>query len=255
MITRLDELRVVLVRTTHPGNIGGVARAMRNMALSDLALVSPGIFPDEAADARAAGAENLLRSARVCETLGEAIADRDLVIGTSARSRSLPWPSLTPRELARLLVFDEPRSRPAILFGPERNGLSNAEVDRCQYLLAIPVEPEFPSLNLACAVQVIAYEIRLAWLEAQHAEAPPSMAIEATAAEQASSVELAHLFAHLEQVLVEVAFIRSRPAERLLRRIIRLLQRARLTQEEVNILRGVLTAVQRAVARARAGNT
>ena len=154
--------RIVLVGTTHPGNIGAVARAMKNMGLADLALVNPRYFPDKEATARASGAEDLLENATVVDTLAEAIADCVYVAGASARSRAINWPSLDARDCAARLL-DQGRKGPvAAVFGPEKSGLSNSDLDHCDTLLTIPTNPEFSSLNLAMAVQVVTYELRLA---------------------------------------------------------------------------------------------
>ena len=158
-------VKIVLVGTTHPGNIGATARAMKNMGLSDLALVRPKFFPHEDAEARASGADDLLQSAQVVESLDEALADCSYVAGTSARSRTIGWPTMAPRECAERLVAESRQGCPAIVFGPEKSGLTNDDLDRCHTLLRIPTNPDFSSLNLAMAVQVLTYELRVAAME------------------------------------------------------------------------------------------
>jgi len=231
----LDCLRIVLVQPTHPGNIGGVARAMKNMALETLWLVSPPDFTGQGAVARAAGAIDVLERARVCATLDEALSDCTLVIGTSARDRRIPWPSLSAQEAAERLVAEAVTGKVALVFGRERTGLTNEELDRCHFLVNIPANPDFSSLNLACAVQVLAYEIMLA--RTAESRAP-------IAAERASNEDLARLYEHLESVLVEIDFLDPANPRKLMRRLIRLFNRAGLDQNELNILRGILTAVQ-----------
>ena len=158
-------IRIVLVGTTHPGNIGAVARAMKNMGLSELHLVRPKYFPHEEATARASGADDVLEHARVHQTLADAVEDCVYVAGTSARTRALSWPTLAPAECAQKLLTDASRGPVAAVFGPEKNGLCNEDMDLCDSLMTIPTDPDFSSLNLAMAVQVLSYEIRRATAE------------------------------------------------------------------------------------------
>jgi TrmH family RNA methyltransferase len=230
-------IRIVLVDTNHPGNIGAAARAMKNMGLEELCLVRPKRFPDPEAYARASGADDLLDAARVYETLADAIADCGLVVGTSARQRHLPWDLVEPRDCAHTIVQAARSGRAAVLFGPERTGLTNAELARCNLLVTIPTSPRYSSLNLAMAVQVIAYEL---WLH-MRPEAPPPPPREVPLA---TAKEMAQLYAHIEQVLEEIDFRDRTGGGHLMARIRRLFNRAQLDQNEVNILRGVLTAVQ-----------
>ncbi|HEX5787293.1 MAG TPA: RNA methyltransferase [Woeseiaceae bacterium] len=229
--------RIVLVGTTHPGNIGAVARAVKNMGLDDLALVSPRYFPHDEANARASGADDLLARARVFDTLGDAVADCVFVAGASARTRAIGWPTLTAREAAARLV-SEARSGPvAVVFGPEKAGLSNADLDTCDALLSIPANPGFSSLNLAMAVQVVTYEIRVAsglTVAAPPAEAPP-----------ATNGEMEHFYAHLERTLLATGFLDPDNPRLLMRRLRRLFAKARPDQNELNILRGILASVDR----------
>ncbi|MFL6651385.1 MAG: RNA methyltransferase, partial [Sulfurifustaceae bacterium] len=152
-------IRVVLVRPSHPGNVGGVARAMKNMGLDQLRLVAPSSYPSPEAEARAADAADILARAVVCAELDEAIGTCHFIVGTTARSRRIEWPALNPADAAARLLQEAERGPVAVLFGHERTGLTNAELDRCHALVSIPANPEYPSLNLVCAVQIIAYEI------------------------------------------------------------------------------------------------
>ena len=242
-------IRIVLVGTTHPGNIGAVARGMKNMGLSDLALVRPRYFPHEEATARASGAHDLLDDARVFETLEEAIADCVYVAAASARSRSINWPCLDCRDAAARLVEESAGGSVAAVFGPEKTGLSNADLDHCDTLLAIPADPDFSSLNLAMAVQVLTYEIRAARAfratrASRTARTGKQTEYEADAP-LATSEELEHFYSHLEQVLTDVQFLDPDNPRYLMRRLRRLFIRARPDKNELNILHGVLTAVDR----------
>lgn len=234
----LSHVRMVMIGTTHPGNIGAAARAMKNMGLTDLALVNPKTYPSEQAVARAAGALDLLEHARVCQTLDEAIADCQQVIGASARRRSIPWPQIDPRGCAERVAGSNLRT--AILFGREHSGLSNEELERCHYLLHIPCNPEFSSLNVAAALQVISYELFLASQRVDDGEAPPVRSFQATGEQMES------FFGHLDTVLRDIRFIHPTKHETsILRRLRRIFNRAQLEQEEVHLLRGILSAVQR----------
>jgi len=232
----LKNLRVVLVNTTHPGNIGASARAMKTMGLEDLALVNPQGFPCAEATARAAGADDILYRARVRESLDQALAGCGLVVGSSARRRDLASPVLDPRACAALVAGHSSQAPVALLFGQERTGLTNAELDRCHAYVQIPTEASFGSLNLAAAVQVLCYEMRM-WLSTGAvADAPDSPL--------APAEEMARFYIHLEEVLVALGFLDPAKPRRLMRRLRRLFNRARLEDNEVNILRGILGAVQ-----------
>jgi len=244
----LNRIRIVLVQPSHGGNIGGCARAMKNMDLTRLVLVAPENFPGEEASARAAGADDVLAQAQVCATLDEAIADCHLVIGTSARERRIAWPMLAPDEAARRLVTAAGQEV-AVLFGRERTGLTNDELDRCQILVNIPANPEFSSLNLVCAVQVIAYEIR-------RAAETSDVAVSTSAAEMlgeplATSAEIQRFYQHLDQVMVASGFLDPKNPRLLTRRIRRLFNRVEMTSNEVNILRGILSAVTQSEAKTK----
>jgi len=232
----LVNVRIILVGTTHPGNIGAAARAMKNMGITDLMLVNPRYFPHADATARASGAEDVLASARVVDSLSEALDDCTYAAGASARSRSIEWPSMAPRECAARLVQEPAASKVAIVFGPEKSGLRNDDLDRCNALLTIPTDPSFSSLNIAMAVQVICYELRLARTDAPtpaDPEAPP-----------ATSKELEHFYEHLEDVLTRTGFLDPENPRHLMRRLRRLFTKAEPDKNEINILRGILTAVE-----------
>lgn len=240
-----DHIRIVLVNTTHPGNIGGVARAMKNMGISDLCLVEPKCFPHPDADARASGATDILERARVVATLDEAIADCGLVFGTSARQRHIPWPLVNPRELAAIAAPLAGKAKVAVIFGREDRGLTNEELQRCHHHVHIPAVESFSSLNIAAAVQVITYELRMAALELEPLQRPQwGTEWDIELAEQR---ELELMFDHLERTLVEVEFLDPDNPRQLMPRLRRLFQRAVPDKVEVNVLRGILTAVQRRI--------
>ncbi|MDZ7683891.1 MAG: tRNA (cytosine(32)/uridine(32)-2'-O)-methyltransferase TrmJ [Gammaproteobacteria bacterium] len=233
-------VRIVLVETSHPGNIGAAARAMKNMGLSRLILVSPLDFPNEQAVWRAASASDVVESAFVVDTVAEAIADCQLVIGTSARDRRIPWPLLEPRECGEKVTSEAGAgAEVAILFGREARGLKNEELQQCHYHVNIPTAEAYSSLNLAMAVQVIAYEILLA---GRSGKPEPTWDMDYASAE---AVE--HLFNHLERTLVEVGFHDPQNPRQLMTRLRRLLNRVRLDTMEVNILRGFLTAIEKRI--------
>ena len=230
-------IRIVLVGTTHPGNIGAAARAMKNMGVTELALVNPRYFPDKEATARASGAEDLLDRAVVVDSLADAVSDCVYVAGASARSRAINWPCMNARDCAAKLIEESSQGPAAAVFGPEKSGLSNADLDHCDTLLTIPSNPEFSSLNLAMAVQVLTYELRAADVPARppyEPDAPP-----------ATKEELEHIYVHLERVLTDVEFLDPDNPRHLMRRLRRLFIRSKPDRNEVNILRGILSAVDR----------
>lgn len=247
----LDRVRIVLIGTSHPGNIGGTARAMYNMGLSDLALVAPRCEPLTADTvSRASGADHLVHGAQTVETLEEAVTDCTLVVGASARSRTLPWPMTSPRALAESLPTElaPPTARVALVFGREDSGLSNSELQRCHAHVTIPANPDFSSLNLATAVQVLAYECRLAWLAIEDmAEDTPNEALGREPL--ASHQELEHYFTHLERALITIGFHNPARPRQLMARLRRLILRSRPERMELNILRGILTATEQEVKR------
>jgi len=245
----LNHIRIVLVQPSHGGNIGGCARAMKNMGLTRLVLVAPEEFPGEEASARAAGADDVLVQAQLCTTLDEAIADCHLVIGASARERRIAWPRLAPDEAARKMVAVAGEQEVAVLFGRERTGLSNDELDRCQILVNIPANPEFSSLNLVCAVQLIAYEIRRAVGTGD--ATVPTTAADMLGEPLATRAEVQRFYQHLDRVMVETGFLDPDNPRLLRRRIMRLFNRVELTSNEVNILRGILSAATQTVPKAK----
>ncbi len=232
-----SNVRIVLVNTTHPGNIGAVARAMKNMGLRELYLVDPRIYPSAEATARASGADDVLAEAVVCADLNQAIEDCPLVIGASARQRAIECPRLGPRECVAMIAERAGAGPVAVVFGREHSGLSNAELDLCHFQLAIPVDPGFTSLNLAAAVQIFAYEHFLA-------RAGAGQGVSAEAGTAVSAAEMERFYQHLEQVMIEIGFLDPARPRHLMRRLRRLYNRARPDQNEMNILRGILTAVQ-----------
>ena len=238
----LRQIRVVLVGTTHPGNIGGAARAMKAMGLRRLCLVRPERFPCAEATARASGADDLLAGAVVCDSLAEAVADCHLVIGTTARERRLPWPLLDPRGCGELALGEAAGGREvALVFGREHSGLSNEELDLCQRAVRIPTDPGFSSLNLAAAVQVLCYELRMA------AGVPERKGIAGRQERRvppATREELDALHHHLINAMTAVGFFDPDQPRQLPRRLARLLAKADLDHNEVQILRGFLAAVE-----------
>ncbi len=236
--TRLGRIRFVLVETTHTGNMGAVARAMKTMGLSRLELVRPKQRPDAEALARASGADDLLERAGVHEDLTGALTGCRMVIGASARLRTIEWPVLSPADAARRLIDEAASGDVALLLGRESSGLTNAELSRCQYLVHIPTNPEFRSLNVASAAQVLAYEVRRTWLE------PAGARSDETPRDLATAEELDGLHAHLAEAIRDLGFSDPAQSKKLLMRLRRLFNRARLDRVELNILRGILSAAQ-----------
>jgi tRNA (cytidine32/uridine32-2'-O)-methyltransferase len=229
-----DNIRIVLVNPSHPGNIGSSARAMKTMGLSKLYLVEPEVFPHLKANALAVGAVDVLENAVVVDNLDDAIHDCELVVGTSTRNRKIPWPILTPREFAEK-VNGTP-AKIAILFGREQAGLTNEELQRCHFHIQIPSDPDYSSLNLAAAVQVIAYELRAATAYATPLANEWDFPF-------ASAQQMESFYEHLEKVLIEINFHDPESPRQLMTRLRRLFHRARPDVMEINILRGVLAAV------------
>jgi tRNA (cytidine32/uridine32-2'-O)-methyltransferase len=241
-------IRVVLVGTTHPGNIGAAARALKNMGLSRLVLVQPKRWPALEALSMAGSALDVIDGVVVVDSLQAALADCHLVIGTSARLRNMPVPLLEPRACAQLVTEQPPGRQTALVFGREASGLSNDELLQCHYHVHIPVSAAYPSLNLAAAVLVLCYELRQAALQrAPDAQAPLAQEWDQEAATQA---ELDGYLAHLEQVLQRLEFNKSGHPEQLYRRLRRLYQRISPDRMEINILRGILAAMEEALDKA-----
>jgi TrmH family RNA methyltransferase len=237
---RLARIRIVLINTTHPGNIGATARAMKVMGLTSLHLVTPKRYPDADATARASGADDLLQHAQVHGSLEDALAGCSLVLGTSARLRSLPMPLLDARRAAEQALVESAGHEVALLFGRERYGLTNEEMQRCHFLVNIPSNPAYSSLNIAQAVQILAYELRVAAMGYAGISVPPPDW------EPVDAEQMERLFEHLEQTLLDIRFLNPRQPRRLMARLRRLFNRARPDQNEINILRGILTATQEA---------
>ncbi len=244
-----DGIEIVLVNTTHPGNIGGVARAMKNMGLARLCLVAPKRFPDPQAVWRAASASDLLQQARVVETLDEAVADSQFIVGTSARDRRIAWPLLDPRGCAsRIGAHADAGERVSVLFGREDRGLTNDELKRCNLHLHIPSAPEYSSLNLAMSVQIVCYELRMLAL----AGSLPTETDAQWDTAFATAANMERFYAHLEQTLTDIGFLNPAAPRQLMPRLRRLYSRVRLDEMELNILRGILTSTQQWVARSGA---
>lgn len=238
----LNKIRVVMIETSHPGNIGAAARAMKTMGLTRLYLVNPQDYPCVEATARAAGADDVLANAVTVESLDDAVSDCTLVMGTSARLRSLRWPVVNPREAA--VDFSEKTvdgEEVALIFGTERTGLTNDEMSRCHKLINIPTNPDYSSLNVASAVQVLSYELRMQGVLSGAVEA-----VEQKPVEYAPNENMEGFYGHLQSVLIDIGFLNADNPGHLMPRMRRLYNRARPTLEEVNILRGILTATQKA---------
>lgn len=263
-----EHFKIVLMRTTHPGNVGAVARAMKNMGLKELILVNPEfnkVLSENEALRRSSGAEDVLGNAVVFNSLDEAISDCHILVGASARNRKMPWPLMNPRDCAQQMVqaFAAPRGdqseyleRPkiAFLFGQEASGLSNEELQRCHYHVNIPAVETFSSLNLAMAVQVICYELRMSFLSLDE-QVQNSLSSILSPADQgwdeplASINEIEGFFDHLEKTLTLTEFYNPENPRQLMTRLRRLFQRIHLDKMEVNILRGILTSIHKTVSK------
>lgn len=235
----LDRVNIVLVEPTHPGNIGASARAMKAMGLERMRLVAPDRFPSAEATARAAGADDVLHQALVVGSIDDALADCGFVLGTTARPRRIEWPVIDAREGAQRVVAESARAPVAVVFGRERSGLTNAEIDRCHALIRIPSAAHFSSLNVAAAVQIVAYEMRIVAF-GERVSTTPSRAQAATAE------EIEGFYRHLEATLVGIGYLDPAAPKLLMRRLRRLFSKSEPDRAEINILRGILTAVDRA---------
>ena len=243
LVLMFSNIRIVLVETSHPGNIGGVARAMKNMCLENLYLVNPLSFPHADASSRASGADDVLGKTTVCQSLDEALQECNLVLGASARSqRYISWPQVDTRQCGELVASSAHKEQVAIVFGRENSGLSNEELERCHYLVHIPCNPAFSSLNIAAAVQVICSEIFHAVRQGNEVE-------EGDETEYATASDMDGFYSHLEQTLIEIEFLNPEHPHKLMRRLRRLFNRARLNKNEWNILRGILTEVNKQTAK------
>lgn len=231
-MSRFDNIRVVLVEPSHPGNIGGAARALKTMGLSHLAVVNPGRFPDPQAEWRAAGAQDVLEAIDVFSSVEAAIADCHWVVGTSTRQRRIPWPIMSAEEVAADLLSKAEATRIAILFGREASGLTNDELQKCHCHLQIPANPEYSSLNLAMAVQVVSYEL---CKQAESASVAPSWD-----RPLATIAQVEGLLEHLQTTLVDSDFLDPANPGQTMTRLRRLFTRLDLDDTEVQMLRGIL---------------
>lgn len=248
MAVSLSQIKIVLVETSHPGNIGAVARAMKTMAMDKLCLVNPKLFPSPDATARASGADDVLTNALIFKTLPEAIADCQLVLGASARCRTISWPELTPRECAEKVMSHEPCDNVAIVFGRENSGLKNHELDLCHYLLRIPCNSDYSSLNIAAAVQVICYELFVA------AGVQKSVEIgDKGESPLAMNEQMESFYSHLQQALVDIGFMQPGKSKSIMRRLRRIYNRIQLDTKELDILRGILKMSQGNIANQKRG--
>ena len=240
----LDKIRIVLVNTSHTGNIGSVARAMKTMGFSKLYLVDPVNPVDSHASALAAGATDVLGNAVVVDTLQEAIADCNTVIGTSARSRTLSWPMVDPVECGeKLLSGTTQEGDVALVFGRENSGLTNEELQLCNYHVCIAANPEYSSLNLAMAVQTLCYETRMRYLAKSEQE------VEQDDTTYPSSEQMELFYKHLESTLSDTGFVIKQHPGQVMTKLRRLFNRARPEEQELNILRGILTSIDKSIAK------
>ena len=235
----LNSVKVVLVGTTHPGNIGATARAMKNMGILDLALVEPKEFPSDVATFRSKAAKDILEKASVHTSLEEAISECELVVGTSARGRTVPWPVLNPREAAEEMHKSSLNGKVAIVFGREDRGLTNEELGLCNFHVHIPSDPEYSSLNLSQAVQILAYEIRLSYLQDRHVNK------EYWDVELANNEQTERLINHMDELMQEVDFYDVEKPRKLLVRVRRFFKRSKIDVMEANIFRGLFASIQK----------
>lgn len=240
----LGRIRIVLSHTSHPGNIGAAARAMKTMGLSRLTLINPKKYPDAEASSRAAGADDILAAATVCSNLDEALAGTVFAMAVTARHRNLGPERLLAREAAPEILAQAGEGDVALLFGNETSGLSNEDVQRCQRTVSIPSNPDFSSLNLGAAVQLLAYELRLAVFDGR----PPVLTKAVPfASPPATNDDIERFHAHLEQVMVATGFLDPQQPKRLMPKLRRLFGRVELERDEINILRGILDAVEKKI--------
>ncbi|MCF6189651.1 MAG: tRNA (cytosine(32)/uridine(32)-2'-O)-methyltransferase TrmJ [Cocleimonas sp.] len=241
-INSLANIRIVLIQTSHPGNIGSAARAMKTMGLSELYLVNPKSFPDEQANTMSSSATDILENVVVVESLQGALIDCRLVVGTSARhERSLAWDILEPRECAEQLVKQAQTAKVAVVFGRESSGLTNDELALCHHLVHIPTNPDYSSLNLASAVQILSYECRLALLTRLDGAANKVSGEDITE-EVVTADAMESYYKHLELAMIESKFLDPENPKHLMTRLRRLYGRVNLTPSELNILRGMLSS-------------
>ncbi len=237
----LDSVRIVLVNTSDCRNIGSAARAMKTMGLKNLVLVDPIEMPNGQAQALAAGATDVLADLTVVDTLEEAVKDCGLVVGTSARSRTLPWPMLEPRSCGKKMIEEAPEYPVALVFGRESSGLTNDELQLCHFHVQIPANPEYSSLNLAMAVQTLSYEVRMAFLAKENAKY-----VEKDDVEYPVVDETERMFEHFEKALKATGFIVPSHPGLVMTKLRRFLNRARPDVKEVKMMRGILASVEKA---------
>ncbi len=243
-LPHMDNVRIVLVNTSHPGNIGATARAMKNMGLRHLTLVDPMDFPSDVATWRAVSGADILERATVVPDLASAVADCGLVVAASARSRRMPWPMMSPRDCGQQMAREAAQNQVALVLGREDKGLKNEELQLAHYHVQIPADEEYSSLNLAAAATVLMYEVRMAFL---------ALAQETSREEndywdvpRATGEQMEHFYRHLEKVLIDLDFHDPENPRLLMPRLRRLFGRIRVDQMENNILRGILTHVEQA---------
>lgn len=239
---KFSSIRVILVGTTHPGNIGSTARAMKTMGFASLYLVDPKAFPHPKAHEMAAGADDVLDTVKVFDSLDEALEGCQLILGTSARPRGISLPGLVPSEAAQLIYDKSDHTQIALVFGREHSGLTNEELLKCHYHINIPSNPEYSSLNLAQAVQIIVYELRMKLLA-------PKAKVALHQDEKAAAEEIEQFYTHLKEVFVQINFLKEATPRRLMQRVRRLFNRVELEKMEVNLLRGMLSQVQKSLNR------
>ncbi|GLO60030.1 tRNA (cytidine/uridine-2'-O-)-methyltransferase TrmJ [Vibrio sp. MACH09] len=237
----LNNVKVILVGTSHPGNIGSAARAMKVMGLNQLVLVDPQCEVDEQTVALAAGAADIAQNATVVATLEDAIGDCGLVVGSSARSRTLEWPMLEPRECGEKFAIEGEQHPVALVFGRERTGLTNDELQSCHYHVCIPANPEYSSLNLAMAVQTLAYEVRVAYLNRSQINDSKQEEV------YPRHKELEMFYQHLEKVITDTQFISQDKPNQVMTKLRRLFSRSRPEIGEINILRGILSSIEKQI--------
>lgn len=242
----LENIRIVLVNTSHTGNIGSAARAMKTMGLSSLYLVDPVSPPDGKASALAAGAGDVLANAKIVSTLKEAVSGCGLVAGTTMRTRNSAWSTMEPRECGLKMIEEVTKYPVALVFGRENNGLSNEELELCNYNVAIPANPDYSSLNLAMAVQTFCYEIRMAYM--QQSGYTPDETVKTTS-EYPLHEDLERFYEHLEKTLWKTGFIVPNHPGMVMNKLRRLFNRARPESLELNILRGILSSIDKSVSK------
>ena len=241
-----ENIRFVLMGTTHSGNIGAAARAMKTMGVNDLALVNPEGFPSAEATSRASGADDLLFHADVCESIDSAIQECKLVIGTTARKRHLDIPVIDARQAAKILINESKVNKVALVFGKERYGMTNEEVERCHYLVRLPTIESFSSLNLASAVQVLAYECRMAELDYQNSD-QNIQSNEAVEEDYVDAGKMESFYQHYFDVMEKALYLRKEGHESIKTKIRIMYNRIRPKKYEIDILRGFLSKLEKKI--------